>query len=159
VAIFVVFLALFRSPWIAGLAMVPNVLPILVTLGVMATLRVPLDVVTVMVASINLGLVVDDTTHLLHGFRERMAEGESLDDAIAGTLAATGRAIVFTAVMLSLGFGVLALSDFRPTARFGGLTAFTLVLALFVDLLLTPTLVRWARPVFVPRAPRAVVEA
>jgi hypothetical protein len=150
-AIFGVFLVLFRSPLLAALAMAPNVLPILATLGLMAVLGVPLDVVTVMVASINLGIVVDDTTHLLHGFRERMGRGESADDAIASTLAATGRAIVFSSVMLSLGFGVLALSDFRPTARFGGLTAFTLGLALFMDLLLTPTLVRWARPSLVTR--------
>lgn len=145
-AVFVVFLGLFRSPRIAVLALVPNLVPIVCTLGIMGASGTPLDVVTVMVASVNLGIIVDDTIHLLHAVREGIAQGMDPEAAVDRALERVGRAVVFTSVVLGLGFAVLLLSDFRPTARFGGLTALTVVLALAADLTLLPALIRVARP-------------
>lgn len=139
-SVFVLLLALFRSLPLAALAMLPNLLAVLLAAGVMAWGAIPLDVVTVMVASVNLGIVVDDTIHVTHAWRAARAEGLDGDAALALALRRTGRAVVFTSVVLALGFAVLMLSDFRPTARFGGLTALTVVVALAADLVLLPAL-------------------
>jgi hypothetical protein len=141
VAIFLVFALLLRSVGWALVAMVPNVVPVLLTLAWMALAKVPLDVVTVMIASITLGIVVDDTLHLLHGFGQARAEGMAPGAAMGDALARSGHALLFTGLVLALGFATLALSEFRPTARFGQLTAVTIAVALAAELLLLPALV------------------
>jgi len=145
-AIFAVFAVLLRSVGWAFVAMVPNLVPVVLTLAWMALAGVPLDVVTVMIASITLGIVVDDTVHLLHGFQRARAEGMAPGAAIGEALARSGHALVFTSLVLSLGFATLALSEFRPTARFGELTAVTIALALAAELLLLPALVHALAP-------------
>jgi hydrophobe/amphiphile efflux-3 (HAE3) family protein len=140
-SILVVFAVLLRSVGWALVAMVPNLVPVVLTLAWMALAGIPLDVVTVMIASITLGIVVDDTVHLLHGFQRARAEGLAPGAAMADALARSGHALVFTALVLSLGFATLALSEFRPTARFGELTAVTIAVALAAELLLLPALV------------------
>jgi predicted RND superfamily exporter protein len=141
VAIFLVFALLLRSVGWALVAMVPNVVPVVLTLAWMALAEVPLDVVTVMIASITLGIVVDDTLHLLHGFGRARAEGMAPGAAMNEALARSGHALLFTGLVLALGFATLALSEFRPTARFGELTAVTIAVALGAELLLLPALV------------------
>jgi hypothetical protein len=126
--------------------MVPNVVPVLLTLAWMAVAGVPLDVVTVMIASITLGVVVDDTIHLLHGFERARGEGFPPGAAMGEALARSGHALLFTGVVLALGFATLALSEFRPTARFGELTAVTIAVALGAELLLLPALVHALAP-------------
>jgi hypothetical protein len=145
-AIFVVFVLLLRSPGWALVAMLPNVVPVVWTLAFMALFEIPLDVVTVMIASITLGVVVDDTIHLLHGFERAQAEGKAPGAAMSDALLRSGHALVFTALVLALGFGTLALSEFRPTARFGELTALTIAVALVAELLLLPALVHVLAP-------------
>jgi predicted RND superfamily exporter protein len=103
-------------------------------------------VVTVMIASITLGIVVDDTVHLLHGFQRARGEGLAPGAAMGEAIARSGHALVFTALVLSLGFATLALSEFRPTARFGELTAVTIAVALAAELLLLPALVHALAP-------------
>jgi predicted RND superfamily exporter protein len=145
-AIFAVFAVLLRSVGWAVVAMVPNLVPVVLTLAWMALAGVPLDVVTVMIASITLGIVVDDTVHLLHGFQRARAEGFAPGAAMGEAIARSGHALVFTALVLSLGFATLALSEFRPTARFGELTAVTIAVALAAELLLLPALVHALAP-------------
>jgi predicted RND superfamily exporter protein len=157
-AIFAVFALLLRSVGWACVAMVPNVVPVLLTLAWMALARVPLDVVTVMIASITLGVVVDDTIHLLHGFERARARGLAPGAAMSEALVKSGHALLFTALVLALGFATLALSEFRPTARFGELTAVTIVLALAAELLLLPALVH-ALAGLLERPPLATQEA
>jgi predicted RND superfamily exporter protein len=157
-AIFLVFVVLLRSLGWALVAMVPNVVPVLLTLAWMAVAGVPLDVVTVMIASITLGVVVDDTIHLLHGFERARGEGMAPGAAMSDALAKSGHALLFTGVVLALGFATLALSEFRPTARFGELTAVTIVVALAAELLLLPALVHALAPLL-ERAPAATQEA
>ncbi len=156
-AIFAVFALLLRSLGWALVAMVPNVVPVLLTLGWMAVAGVPLDVVTVMIASITLGVVVDDTVHLLHGFERARREGLAPGAAMSDALARSGHALLFTGGVLALGFATLALSEFRPTARFGELTAVTIVVALAAELLLLPALVHALAPLL-EREPVATQE-
>jgi predicted RND superfamily exporter protein len=145
-AIFLVFAVQLRSVGWALVAMVPNLVPVVLTLAWMALVGIPLDVVTVMIASITLGVVVDDTIHLLHGFQRARGEGFAPGAAMGEAIARSGHALVFAALVLSLGFATLALSEFRPTARFGQLTAVTIAVSLAAELLLLPALVHLLAP-------------
>jgi predicted RND superfamily exporter protein len=120
-------------------ALVPNLWPVLALLGGMGWLGAPLDVATVMVASIVLGLVVDDTIHTLAHFRERSRQVGGFE-AVADRLEHTAPAYLLTGGILVAGFGVCALSSFEPVARFGTLSAATIGVAVIADLLLVPAL-------------------
>jgi predicted RND superfamily exporter protein len=139
IAITLMVIALLRDVKLGLIAMVPNLLPIVMMLGGMAVFEIPLDIVTVMVASVNLGIVVDDTIHVLHAFRAER-EASEVGEAVLRAVRRTGRAVVTTSIVLALGFSTLALSNFQPTAHFGALTAVTMAFALFADLLLLPAL-------------------
>jgi predicted RND superfamily exporter protein len=117
--------------------------------GIMGWSGVPLDTATVMVASVVLGLVVDYTIHTLGHFRE-LAPRLGRREAVAGTLERTAPAFVLTGAILAAGFGVCALSDFSPTARFGAFSALAVTLAVAADLVLLPALLG--------ATPRSVVE-
>jgi hypothetical protein len=134
-----IFRWLLPSTRLTLLAMLPNLWPVIGVLGLMGWLRVPLDVATVMVASVVLGLAVDDTIHTLGHFRE-LAPRLGRLEAVAGTLEQTAPSYVVTGLILGAGFGVCALSDFAPTARFGALSAAAIALAVVGDLFLLPAL-------------------
>ena len=129
-----IFLALFRSFRLTGVALVPNLWPVLCVLGAMGWLGVPLDGTTVTIASVVLGLAVDDTLHTLGRYRH-----QGRRDPVS-TLEHTVPAHLLTTAVLSAGFGVCAFSGFVPISRFGALTVFALVLALAADLLWVPAL-------------------
>ena len=135
-----VMLALARSlkPFI--LAMIPNILPIVLTFGFMGLARIPLDVATVMVASIALGMALDNTIHFIHRFREELDKGNSQVDAIYNTLHGIGRAMIFGSLVTAAGFLILCLSQFKPMIYFGLLSTITIFAALLADLFLHPVL-------------------
>jgi len=131
--------ALLPSTRLTLLALAPNLWPVVMTVGVMGWAGIPLDTATVMVASVVLGLAVDDTIHTLGHFRE-LAPLVGRHEAVAGTLERTAPAYVLTGAILAAGFGVCALSGFAPTARFGGLSALAIAMAVVGDLVLLPAL-------------------
>jgi predicted RND superfamily exporter protein len=120
-------------------ALAPNLWPVLVLVGGMGWLGVPLDIATVMVASVVLGLVVDDTIHTLARYRERRLEVGGFE-AVADKLEHTAPAYLLTGTILAAGFGVCGFSDFAPVARFGALSAAAVVIAVITDLVLVPAL-------------------
>jgi predicted RND superfamily exporter protein len=126
----------------ALLALVPTVLPVVVTLGAMAGLGVPLDVGSAMVAAVVLGIAVDDTIHLLEHFRRRRRAGQSEARAMAEAVRHVGRALVTTSIALAVGFSALALSPWKSVAHFGLLSAVAIVGALASCLVVLPALVR-----------------
>ena len=130
----------FRSAKLALLSLVPNVLPILLTLGTMGWLGVPLDVATVTVASVAMGLVVDDTIHLLERYARTAREGMTQIARIDEVFRTTGRPVLFTSLATAAGFAAFAFSDFQPVFYFGTLIALTAVYALLADLLVLPAL-------------------
>jgi len=121
------------------LALLPNLWPVVGVLGIMGWFGIPLDVATVMVASIVLGLAVDDTIHTLGHFRH-LAPVHGSRRAVVHTLEQTAPAYLLTGLILAAGFGVCALSDFNPTARFGALSAVAIGFAVLGDLFLLPAL-------------------
>lgn len=139
VVVTLAFAVLLRGARLVVLALVPNLWPVLLVLGGMGWTGMPLDIATVMVASVVLGLAVDNTIHTLAHFRER-EPGMGARAAVAATLARTAPAYLLTGVILAAGFGVCVLSDFAPIRRFGGLSALALGLALLADLVLVPAL-------------------
>jgi len=138
-ALFVLFWRLLGRPWPAAKALVPNLWPVAVLLGGMGWLGVRLDIATVMVASIVLGLAVENTIHTLARFRDESGRN-GRTAAIVERLERQAPAYLLTATILVLGFGVCGLSDFAPLAHFGVLSAVAVLLALLCDLALVPAL-------------------
>ena len=131
----------------AGLvALVPTVLPVVVCLGAMGWTGIPVNMTTAMMLSVTLGIAVDDVVHYLWRFREALDQTGDYDAAVRVAHAGVGRACVFTTVVIAGGFWILTLSNFLPTAYFGGLLGFTMCGALAADLILLPALLRIFRP-------------
>ncbi len=128
------------------ISMIPNVFPIMVTLGFMGWMDIPLDVATIMIASVVIGIAVDDTIHFITWYRRNITAGMGNRDALGNAYRDVGRPIIITSLVLSCGFFVLVLGTVRPTQTFGVLTAFSMLTALVGDLLLLPALIRFFNP-------------
>jgi len=142
ITVFGVIFIVFRSARFGVLTIVPNVLPVLAVLGVMGYLDISMNVATVMLASVALGVVDDDTIHFINRYRREVAAGASTDEAIGIATAHEGRASLTTALINSCGFGVLLLSEYRPTAWFGGLLALTLAVAFLAEVFILPATIK-----------------
>ena len=124
------------------IAMIPNLFPIVLTLGLMGWTDQPLEMFSLLIGSVALGLAVDDTIHFMHGFRQRFSESGDVEDAVRKTLRTTGQALLFTSIVLSVGFFIYVLSDLSNLRRFGLFTAFSIVMAFLADVLLAPALMK-----------------
>jgi predicted RND superfamily exporter protein len=142
VTVFAVIFLVFRSWRFGVLAIVPNLFPVVAIFGVMGWLDISLNVATVMLASVALGVVDDDTIHFISRYRRETASGRSTDEAIALATAHEGRAALTTAIINSCSFAVLMMSEYRPTAWFGGLLALTMVVAFLAEVFILPTTIR-----------------
>jgi predicted RND superfamily exporter protein len=136
---------LLRSLKAALIALIPNVLPVLLTLGVMGALGISLNFATLMVMSVALGIAVDDTIHFLVRYRRELQSDPDVDKAIGNTILHSGRAMTFASAAMAAGFGLFILSDFAPSRSFGFLMAFTMFTALLADLFLLPYLIKVTR--------------
>jgi len=130
---------LFGGLWAAGWSLGPNLLPVLITLGAMGWTGIPLDIVTVTIAVIIFGLVVDDTVHLLHRYAGAR-QTRSREAALEAGARRAGRMMAITTTVLAGGFLVLGLAHNRSVVWFGLLIAGALVAAFIVDLLVLPAL-------------------
>ena len=131
---------LFRSFRGALICLIPNLAPLFFIFVVMGTTGIALDVATVLIAGVILGITVDDTIHLYHGYLHRIRHGVSPVFAIIRSVESSGRAVIAISVVLVAQFSLLGLSDFRPTAHFGMLCAAGLFAGQVFELLLMPAL-------------------
>jgi len=131
---------LFRSFRGALVCLVPNLAPLFFIFVVMGATGIALDVATVLIAGVILGITVDDTIHLYHGYQQRIRRGVSPVFAIIRSVESSGRAVIAISIILIAQFSLLALSDFRPTAHFGMLCAVGLFAGQFFELMLMPAL-------------------
>ncbi len=138
--IFLLMLLLWRSIWSAVLCMIPNLSPILLIFIIMGSAGISLDMATVMIASVAVGIAVDDTIHVYHGFKQRVDRGAAPVVALAKTFGQAGRAVVTTTTILCAQFMILMTSQFIPTTHFGMLASVGLWAALVFDLLLMPAM-------------------
>ncbi len=139
-AIMAMFLVLFRSLKIAFVAILPSMLASGSVLGLMGWLGIPLDVMTITIAAICIGIGVDHSIHYIHRFRSEIKQHASARIAIEKSHASTGKAIYYTSVIIVVGFSILGLSNFIPTIYFGIFTAFAMLVALIANLTLLPLL-------------------
>ena len=145
VAVFMVFML--RDLKLGLIAMLPNLFPIALVLGAMGWLGVPIDLNSLLVASIALGIAVDDTVHFLHHFKEAMIKTcGDVERSIGLAVSTAGRAMVMTSIILIGGFAVFGFASTEASARFGLLTAATIVCALIVDMTVLPAVLRWLYP-------------
>ena len=145
-AILFMFAILFRNVKMASIAIVPNVFAALLVLGLMGWLAIPLDLMTITVAAISIGIAVDDTIHYVHRFTREFDKDQDYWAAVNRSHASIGRAMYYTTVTVTLGFSILALSSFVPTIYFGLLTGFAMLIALLADLTLLPLLIVRFKP-------------
>ena len=140
--VFAVIFIIFRSVRFGFLTIAPNVLPVLAVLGVMGFLGISMNIATVMVASVALGVVDDDTIHFINRYRREVAAGAGTDEAIEASTVHEGRASLTTAIINSLGFGVLMFSEYKPTAWFGGLLGLTMTVAFLAEVFILPATIK-----------------
>lgn len=138
--IFTVMILLFLSGKVGLVAIAINLFPILVSFGMMGWLNVHLSVVTSLIASIAIGLAVDDTIHYLFRYNNEFRKDPDKDRALTNTVFAVGRPIVFTTLTISCGFSVLLFSHFEPTSLFGLMMIITMFAALVGDMIILPSL-------------------
>jgi predicted RND superfamily exporter protein len=143
-AVAVLMVLVLRELKLGLLGMIPNVLPILLLLGFMGLVGIPLDAITLLVASISIGIAVDDTIRWWHRFRIEYRHGGDVEQAISTSLRHTGRGTVFTSVIVACGFGVFLSASLSNARLFGALCSFGVLLALFADLVLGPAVLRAA---------------
>lgn len=134
---------MFRSPVLSLIALLPNILPLLITAGVMGWLDVALKPSTAVIFTISFGIAVDDTIHFLARYRiEKQRLGNPFT-SIFTTILRTGKAIIITSIILMMGFGVLVTSTFESTFLMGLLVCLTILTAVLYDLLVLPSLLAW----------------
>lgn len=121
-------------------SMIPNVLPILLVTAIMWVANLPLDMFTMMIGSIAIGLAVDDTMHFMHNFLRYYDETGDVQEAVHHTLHTTGRAMLVTTVVLSIGFFIFMLASMNNIFNFGLLTGLAISIALLADYFLAPAL-------------------
>jgi len=128
----------FRSVRIATVSLIPNVLPLLIPLGAMGLFGLPLDGPAVLVVTVALGVCVDDAIHFLTKYTKNRKKGLPVVESFEATFEQVGAALTWTTVILTLGFTVLAFSNFRPNMLVGLLGAIMIALAWVADLLVMP---------------------
>jgi uncharacterized protein len=147
----IMMMMLLNSVRMGMVSMIPNVLPIVMVLGIMGYLNIPLDTFSMMVGSIALGLIVDDSVHFFHNFSRFYRKYQDSSKAIQLTIEETGRSIVNASIILSAAFGTYMLAAMHNVRDFGLVMVATIFLALFSDLLLSPALLTLTYKFIKPR--------
>jgi len=139
-------LVLFRSVPLAIIGIIPNILAAGIILGLMGLFRIPLDMMTITIAAITIGIAVDNSIHYIYRFREEFARNQDYIKTLHYCHANIGKAVFYTAVTIIVGFSILVLSNFIPTIYFGLLTAFAMLVAFLAALTLLPKLILIWKP-------------
>ena len=145
-SILAMFLVLFRSLRLALIAILPNMLPALLVLGTMGWLGIPLDLMTITIAAISVGIAVDNTIHYIIRFRREFPEDRDYRATMWRCHGSIGRAMYYTSLTIVVGFSILMLSNFVPTFYFGLFTGLAMLTALVASLALLPALLLTLRP-------------
>ena len=137
---------LFRSVPLAIIGIVPNIFAAAIILGLMGILRIPLDMMTITIAAITIGIAVDNSIHYIYRFREEFPRHSNYVETMHYCHANIGKAVFYTAITIIIGFSILVWSNFIPSIYFGLLTALAMLIALFAALTLLPKLILLFKP-------------
>ncbi|MGJ8688020.1 MAG: efflux RND transporter permease subunit [Gammaproteobacteria bacterium] len=130
------------------LSIIPNILPALLSFGLMGLLGIPLDTDTLMIAPVIIGIAVDDTIHFMTHYRVELIRTRSMALALESTIADVGKAVMYTTMVLGLGFAILSFSDYLGMAKIGFFGSLAIFVALLSDLFLIPALLHVFKPDF-----------
>lgn len=144
--IFIMFLFIFKSVSLSILALIPNTLPSLFILGIMGLAGIPLDLMTITISAIAIGIGVDNAIHYIHRFKAEFQKDGDYIKTMYRSHASIGLAMFYTSITVTLGFLVLALSNFIPSIYFGAFTAIAMLSALLANLTLLPKLILIFKP-------------
>jgi len=139
-SIFLMFIILFKSLELSILGIIPNIIASSTILGMIGLFRIPLDIMTITIAAITIGIAVDNTIHYLYRYRENFKKTMNISDAIQLSHNNVGYAVLTTSLTIAFGFSVLTLSNFIPTILFGIFTSLAMIIAMIGVLLTLPSL-------------------
>jgi len=146
IILFGVFLLLFRNYKVACIAVAVNLVPLSALFGLMGVLHIPLDIMSITIAAIALGIGIDDAIHYLHRYNFELSKNDSYIEGMQKAHANTGVAMLNTSVVISVGFLALLFSSFVPTIYFGLLISFCIMVAMVCNLVLLPALLIHFKP-------------
>ncbi len=144
--ILAMFIILFRNMKLSFIAIISNIIPIVLIFGFMGIFNIPLDIMTITIASISIGIGIDDAIHYIHRYESEFAKDKNYTNAMVRTHKALGSAMYFTTLIIILGFSILVFSNLIPTIYFGLLTAVTMFVSLVSSLILLPKLILLLKP-------------
>ena len=146
ISIMFMFIVLFRSFYLAILAIIPNILPATFVLGFMGLKSIPLDLMTITIAAISVGIAVDNTIHYIIRFKREFKQNKNYSRTVEICHGSIGKAMYYTSSIIVIGFSILSLSNFIPTIYFGLLTGLAMLAALLASLTLLPALLIIFKP-------------
>ena len=146
IGIFIMFLVLFRDVKISLIGVIPNFIAAFAILGLIGLLNIPLDMMTITIAAITIGIAVDNSIHYIYRFIEEYKSDNNYNDVIKTCHSTVGIAILNTSITIVFGFSILILSNFIPTIYFGIFTGIAMLLAMLLVLTLLPSLILLIKP-------------
>ena len=146
ILLFLMFLVLFRSIETSLIALLPNVISISLVLGFMGWFKIPLDMMTITIAAISMGIAVDNTIHYIYRYKYELTMDNNYSLAMRRTHMSIGFAMYYTSVTIIIGFCILVFSNFIPSIYFGLLTSLAMLMALLSSLILLPQLLILFKP-------------
>ena len=144
--IFLMFFVLFRNLTISFIGIVPNFIAAFFILGIIGLLGIPLDMMTITIAAITIGIAVDNSIHYIYRFREEFKKTKLYNETLDKCHSSVGIAILNTSITIVFGFSILVLSNFIPTIYFGVFTGLAMLLAMISVLTLLPKLIILLKP-------------
>ncbi len=146
IGIFIMFLILFRNIKLSLIGVVPNFIAAFFILGIIGLLNIPLDMMTITIAAITIGIAVDNSIHYIYRFKEEFKNLKDYNKTIKYCHSTVGVAILNTSITIIFGFSILVLSNFIPTIYFGVFTGIAMLLAMISVLTLLPALLLVFKP-------------
>jgi len=146
IGIFAMFIILFRNIKLSLIGVVPNFIAAFFILGIIGLLGIPLDMMTITIAAITIGIAVDNSIHYIYRFKEEFSETNDYNKTLKICHSTVGKAILNTSITIVFGFSILVLSKFIPTIYFGIFTALAMLLAMISVLTLLPSLILLIKP-------------
>ena len=146
ILLFIMFLLLFKSFKTSLIALFPNIISISLVLGFMGWFKIPLDMMTITIAAISMGIAVDNTIHYIYRFRNELIKDNNYSLSMHRTHMSIGFAMYYTSVTIIVGFCILIFSNFIPSIYFGILTSIAMLMALLSSLILLPQLLILFKP-------------
>mgnify|MGYP003342323977 FL=1 len=143
--IWLMFIILFRNVKLATVTIIPNMMAAIIVLGIMGLFNIPLDIMTITIAAICVGIAVDDAIHYVHRFLTEFKKDHNYLESITRSHLTIGRAMYYTTVTITFGFSILIFSNFMPTIYFGILTGISMVIALLANITLLPLLIKYTK--------------